>query len=80
VKKHFKLFALKGYESQTVTTVWNTKSLDLKMINERLFERGYLFAPGYGAYKDKAFRIAHMGDRTLEELETYLKEIESLWL
>jgi len=78
-KKHFSLFAKEGYESETVTTILNTKQLDTKMLAEKLFEKGYVFADGYGSYKGKTFRIGHMGDRTMETLKQYLLEIERLW-
>ena len=77
--KHFSLFAKEGYESQTVTTILNTKQLDTKMLAEKLFEKGYVFADGYGSYKGKTFRIGHMGDRTMKTLKQYLLEIERLW-
>ena len=33
---------------------------------------------GYGKFKETNFRIAHMGDRTLEEVKKYLKTIDDL--
>ena len=36
------------------------------------------FATGYGRFKETNFRIAHMGDRTLEEVKTYLATIDEL--
>jgi aspartate aminotransferase-like enzyme len=42
----------------------------------RLGERGWTIAPGYGKTKDRMFRIGHMGDHTLEELDELLTVIE----
>ena len=38
-------------------------------------ERGYLMSNGYGPLKDITFRIAHMGDLSVEELQQYLKDL-----
>ncbi len=42
-------------------------------------KRGFLLSNGYGALKDKAFRIAHMADRQEKELQQLLREIENIW-
>ena len=78
-KKHFKLFAEEKYASQTVTTIVNTKNLDLEKLSDNLKKKGYLFAHGYGPMKNKTFRIGHMADRTLKDLKKYIKEIEKSW-
>lgn len=78
-EKHFELFIKdEKYASRTVTAVLNTKNVDLKMLSEKLKERGYLFSNGYGAMKNKSFRIAHMAERTEEEIRDYLKAIEEI--
>jgi aspartate aminotransferase-like enzyme len=38
-------------------------------------QRGYTIAPGYGKLKDTTFRIGHMGDHTVAELETLLGQL-----
>ncbi len=78
VEKHFDCFAEAGYRSDTITSVKNTKGLDLDKVKQALKEKGYVFSQGYGKHKQTAFRIPHMADRTLDELKAYLKEIESL--
>ena len=77
--KHFDLFALEGYRSNTVTTIMNTKGNSVAELNKELGKRGYMISNGYGTLKEKAFRIAHMADRNLEDLEALLKEIEDIW-
>ncbi len=78
VNKHFECFAEEGYRSDTVTSVINSKGLDLDDVKATLKAKGYIFSQGYGKYKQRAFRIPHMADRTLDDLKAYLKEIESL--
>jgi aspartate aminotransferase-like enzyme len=36
-----------------------------------------LISNGYGNLKDKTFRIAHMGDTTVEEIKTLLEAINA---
>jgi len=40
-----------------------------------LAQRGYTIAPGYGKLKDTTFRIGHMGDHTVAELEVLLGQL-----
>ena len=77
--KHFDLFALDGYRSNTVTTILNTKGNSVADLNKELVNRGYMISNGYGDLKEKAFRIAHMADRKEEDLLALLAEIEDIW-
>ncbi len=77
--KHFELFAKDGYRSNTVTTILNTKNHSIADLNKELTKRGFLISNGYGALKDKAFRIAHMADRQEKELQQLLRAIEDIW-
>lgn len=77
--KHFELYALEGYRSNTVTTIMNTKGHSVADLNKELTTRGFLVSNGYGALKEKAFRIAHMADRKEEDLLALLSEIEDIW-
>lgn len=58
-----------GYRSQTVTTIKNDRNLDISALNSFLKQRGMRIANGYGQLKDKTFRIAHMGEIQLSDLE-----------
>ncbi len=78
-EKHFELYALDGYRSNTVTTIMNTKGNSVAELNKELATRGYMISNGYGDLKEKAFRIAHMADRKEEDLLALLKEIEDIW-
>jgi aspartate aminotransferase-like enzyme len=75
-EKNFELFPAKGYESQTLTTVRNTKGISVGDLNKKIGERGYMISNGYGDLKEKTFRIAHMADRTVDELKGLLQVID----
>jgi len=75
-KKHFDTFAAEGYQSVTLTNVANNKGISVKELIARVGERGYLLANGYGDMKEKTFRIAHMADTTIEQLQEYLTVLE----
>ncbi|MCS6870795.1 MAG: alanine--glyoxylate aminotransferase family protein [Anaerolineae bacterium] len=64
----FAMFSEEGYHSPTVTTVANTRRIDVKALNKFLKARGMTISDGYGKLKDSTFRIAHMGDLTLADM------------
>ncbi|MBE7528520.1 MAG: alanine--glyoxylate aminotransferase family protein [Chloroflexi bacterium] len=68
--KGFQLFAAPGYESTTVTTAVNNREIDISALNKFLRTRGMIISNGYGNLKGKTFRIAHMGDLHMADLET----------
>jgi predicted phosphoserine aminotransferase len=41
-------------------------------IAKRMQARGFVIAPGYGKLKDTTFRIGHMGDHSVEEVDAVL--------
>jgi len=74
--------APEGYRSKTVSTIKNTRGVDIAALNEFLLSKGMRIANGYGDLKNKTFRIAHMGetqmhhvDELLEAFETFLKKM-----
>lgn len=78
-KKHFELFPEESYESETVTVVKNTKGINVADLNKKLAERGLAIANGYGKQlKEKTFRIAHMGDLTLADVDEVLAAIDEI--
>lgn len=77
-KKYFELLPLEKYASNTLTTIKNTKNLDVAELNKKLGERGFAISNGYGNLKDKTFRIAHMADCTLPEIKEVLAVIEEI--
>ena len=80
-KKHFALFPVEEYASDTVTCISNTREISVKDLNAKLGERGFMISNGYGALKEKTFRIAHMAElrkRDLEELLGHMEDILGL--
>ena len=73
---HFKVLAKEGYQSVTVTTIENTKNIDVGALVKELDSDGYLIGNGYGDLKDKTFRIAHMAERTIDEINDLLNLID----
>ena len=73
----FGLMAERGYESDTVTTVENSRGLDVGALNQFLGNRAMQIADGYGPYKGKAFRIGHMGEVWPSDLERLFGAIEA---
>jgi len=74
--RKLEIFAAEGYRSRTVTTICNTANLDISALNAFLLERDMRIANGYGALKGKTFRIAHMGDTRMEEIEVLLTAMD----
>lgn len=67
-QNNFELFAKEGYASDTVTAITNTR-IDVKALNKELGRRGMQISNGYGDLKDKTFRIAHMADTKMEDID-----------
>jgi predicted phosphoserine aminotransferase len=62
-------YAAPGYESPTVTCLNNDTDIDIVELNRYLRERGMIVSNGYGVLKGQSFRVAHMGDTTLADME-----------
>ena len=77
-RKHFALYSDERYLSPTVTNVKNTRGISVVALNEELGKRGAMISNGYGPLKEKCFRIAHMGDLTLDDLKWLTEQIEDI--
>ncbi|MDX1662175.1 MAG: alanine--glyoxylate aminotransferase family protein [Candidatus Promineifilaceae bacterium] len=73
----FSIFAADGYESPTVTCVANDRNIDVSALNRFLREHGMIISNGYGPLKGETFRIAHMGDTQMADLEALLETIDA---
>ncbi|MBT0653392.1 pyridoxal-phosphate-dependent aminotransferase family protein [Geomobilimonas luticola] len=71
-------FPAAPYRSVTLTCAANTRGDDLGALKKRMGERGYAFDDGYGKIKGKTFRIPHMGDMQLADLEEFLSVLDEL--
>ncbi len=70
------VYAPEGFRSRTVTTVKNERGWDVSALNKFLLERGMRIANGYGALKNITFRIAHMGETQMSDVDELLKAME----
>jgi predicted phosphoserine aminotransferase len=73
----FGLFAPKAFASDTVTTVSNTRNIDVGALNAYLATLGMNISDGYGELKGKTFRIAHMADMTENDLRALFDAIHA---
>ena len=64
------------FRSKTVSTILNSQGMDISALNKFLLTHGYRIANGYGDLKDKTFRIAHMGEIQMKQVETLLTYME----
>lgn len=75
-KRGFDLFAARGYESPTVTCLVNKLGINVSDLNQYLRGKGLIISDGYGSLKGVNFRIAHMGDTKLDDLNGLLTTID----
>ncbi|MBW8000534.1 MAG: alanine--glyoxylate aminotransferase family protein [Planctomycetes bacterium] len=77
VGEKFALFCDEHYASDTLTTVKNTRGINVAETIKAIQEKhNTIFGNGYGKLKEKTFRIAHMGDITLDDLKELLGWID----
>jgi predicted phosphoserine aminotransferase len=80
VREHgFDLLASPGYESPTVTCARNNKGIDIPSLNAYLRTKGMIISNGYGSLKGKAFRIAHMGDLQMADMEELFAALDAFF-
>ncbi|MEA3227396.1 MAG: alanine--glyoxylate aminotransferase family protein, partial [Planctomycetota bacterium] len=73
----FDLFCEDKYASNTLITVKNTRGINVaETISAIQTKHNTIFGNGYGKLKEQTFRIAHMGDITLGDLEELLGWID----
>lgn len=77
-RRYFGLYSDERYLSPTVTNVENTRGISVAGLNDELGKRGAMISNGYGDLKEKCFRIAHMGDLTLDDLKWLTGQIEDI--
>ncbi|MFX0058083.1 MAG: pyridoxal-phosphate-dependent aminotransferase family protein [Candidatus Hodarchaeota archaeon] len=72
------MFSEKGYESNTVSTIKNSLNIDTSKMVSTLQSKGYKIVNGYGDLRDKTFRIGHMGEITLNDLNEMLEVLTKI--
>ena len=75
---NLEMFPEKGYESNTVSTISNTLNLDIPKMVSMLLEKGYRIVNGYGNLVNKTFRIGHMGEIQISDLEKMLNVLSDI--
>lgn len=71
-------FAEEGVRSKTVATINNDRKIDIPKLNAFLMEKYQMrISNGYGDLKNKTFRIATMGETTMDDVNTLLSAIET---
>lgn len=70
------IYAPAGFRSQTVTTIKNERKINVSDLNAFLKQREMHIAGGYGPIKESTFRIAHMGEIQMEDIEKLLAAME----
>jgi len=71
-----KPFADENHLSMTVSAIENSHGWDIGELNNFLIQRGMRIANGYGVLKGKTYRIAHMGEIQMEDIENLISAIE----
>ena len=72
------LFAPEGRRSPTVTAIAAAGEVAAPEICARMTARGWTLGTGYGELKRGTFRIGHMGDHTVDELNGLLAVLEEV--
>ncbi|MFV1986392.1 MAG: alanine--glyoxylate aminotransferase family protein [Gemmatimonadota bacterium] len=75
-RRDYRLLAPEGYRSPCVTSIMLPEGLTGPDVVSRAARHGFTIATGYGKLKEPSFRIGHMGDHTLEELEELLSALD----
>jgi aspartate aminotransferase-like enzyme len=78
-KKNFEMFSEQGYESITVSCIENSLGKNIKELNLKLAEKGYMISNGYGKLAEKTFRIGHMGEWDLKGIKEVIGLIDDIW-
>ncbi len=74
----FKLHVMPGFESMTVTTIENTRNINVAELNRELLKENMVISNGYNELKNKTFRIGHMGDLTIDDLIVLTEAMERI--
>ena len=77
-REKFGLFAEPGYESNTVTCFNNNAGIDLGKLIQDAGNQGFIISGGYGELKGKTFRIGHMGEHQMADIEELLIVLDAI--
>jgi aspartate aminotransferase-like enzyme len=77
-KERFALYPAERWASTTVTCIRNTRGISVADLNKELGRRNLNLSNGYGKLKDQTFRIAHMGDLQMSDVDELLAAVEDI--
>jgi aspartate aminotransferase-like enzyme len=77
-RKHFALYPAEKFASKTVTCIKNTRGISVADLNKELGKRNLVLSNGYGKLKEQTFRIAHMGDLQMSDIDELLAAIDDI--
>jgi aspartate aminotransferase-like enzyme len=78
-RTYFDIYPERGFESKTLTCVKNTRQISVKDLNDKLMELYNLrISNGYGKLKEETFRIAHMGDLDIHDINGLLVTLNDI--
>lgn len=72
----WRCFAAEGFRSDTVSCIARGDGPDFGPAIARLAEEGLIVSGGYGSLKGGTFRIGHMGEHRLDDLEHLLERFD----
>lgn len=67
-----------GHRSPAVTTIRTPEGTTGPEVTAAVLERGWVIGGGYGKLKEHTFRLGHMGEHTLAELEALLEVLREV--
>ena len=70
-----RLYAPAGYRAPGVTCITVPAGKTGSGVASAMKAKGFVIATGYGKLKDDMVRVGHMGDHTMDELETLLQAL-----
>ena len=73
----YTMFPEAGRWSETVSCIARGEGPDFVPALNTLKEQGYLVSNGYGDLKGKTFRIGHMGEHTMDDLDDLLARFDA---
>jgi predicted phosphoserine aminotransferase len=75
--KGWAMFPGHGFWSDTVSCIARAEGPDFNPAIARLADEGLVVSGGYGKLKGETFRIGHMGEHTMEDLEQLLERFDA---
>jgi predicted phosphoserine aminotransferase len=74
----WRTFPDENFRSDTVSCIARAQGPDFNPVIARLAGEGLVVSGGYGQLKGETFRIGHMGEHTIEDLERLLDRFDAL--